>query len=211
MTSTMQERTMRGIGSRTGIGLLAIQSPCKKPSIRPEAAAQSKGPMMASIGLLQQQPQQKDEKDLDRSDSSGGSVSQSGTDGVAIAAKAAILSPSPIRSQHLQHPPPMISEGGPRGGNNINASVGFETSLMSSTGSLQQQQGGIVWAKGKKLGNGAFGSVFSALDLKTGLHFAVKQVLMGGTAGSTTRKKQGRALQREVYYLETLSHPNIVR
>lgn len=158
---------MRGIGSRTGMGLLAIQSPCRKPAPRSPAlgaVAQSKGPVVAlpsSVGLLQQ----KEEKDLDGSDSSGGSCSRSGAGvergGGGITGTGGILSPSPIKSQNISS---NVAKGG--SGNSNNITFDSNALLMSSTGSMQQQ--GIVWAKGKKLGNGAFGSVFSALDLKTG-------------------------------------------
>jgi hypothetical protein len=56
----------------------------------------------------------------------------------------------------------------------------------------------------KELGRGAFGSVFSAIDLSTGLKIAVKEI-------DFVDDRAAAAVQKEVNLQKDLYHPNIVR
>lgn len=72
--------------------------------------------------------------------------------------------------------------------------------------------GPLCWKKGELLGQGAFGKVFAAIDLRTGRWLAVKQVRVprrNGPEGDVDPKVL--ALQKEIAVLEDLDHPNIIQ
>jgi serine/threonine protein kinase len=66
----------------------------------------------------------------------------------------------------------------------------------------------LVWQRGELLGTGAFGQVYSGIDMKTGTRIAVKEVSLGG---GKRHRAQARALQQEIRILSELDHPNIIR
>lgn len=71
----------------------------------------------------------------------------------------------------------------------------------------------MKWIKGALIGAGSFGSVFLAMNGKTGLLMAVKQVeLPGGqTANDQKKKRMLDALEGEIELLKELQHENIVQ
>jgi len=68
------------------------------------------------------------------------------------------------------------------------------------------------WMKGTLIGSGSFGSVYLALNSRTGELMAVKQVEMPTNAKEDPRKQSMiDALSREIALLKDLQHPNIVQ
>lgn len=61
------------------------------------------------------------------------------------------------------------------------------------------------WQKGKILGTGSFGKVFAGLDVATGKPMAVK--VLHADAGEAATL----ALQREMTFLQSLDHPNVIQ
>eukprot|EP00045_Choanoeca_perplexa_P009219 m.88042 g.88042 ORF g.88042 m.88042 type:complete len:569 (+) comp14805_c0_seq1:214-1920(+) len=81
-------------------------------------------------------------------------------------------------------------------------------STKNTTASLMMPAPGR-WKRGKLLGSGAFGQVFTAMNVDTGSELAVKQVDLhpeGGTGSS----KEVLALQDEIQLLKDLRHERIV-
>jgi len=66
------------------------------------------------------------------------------------------------------------------------------------------------WRKGELLGQGAFGKVYAAIDLKTGQWLAVKQVKVRKLPDGSLDPKV-LALQQEISLLQELDHPNIIK
>lgn len=67
----------------------------------------------------------------------------------------------------------------------------------------------LLWQKGNYLGSGSFGDAFLALNLENGEHYVVKQVHLESDQPECIPDVM--ALQQEISFLQTLSHPNIVR
>jgi len=65
-----------------------------------------------------------------------------------------------------------------------------------------------AWARGDVLGHGSLGSVFKALDQKTGEIFAVKEVRIDQKDDHD--KTFGKALENEIAICQDLRHPHIV-
>lgn len=65
----------------------------------------------------------------------------------------------------------------------------------------------IRWQQGKFVGAGAFGSVYTAINLDTGSVMAVKEIRVQDVSGSPNLYKQ---IQDELKVMEMLHHPNIV-
>lgn len=65
----------------------------------------------------------------------------------------------------------------------------------------------IRWQQGKFIGAGAFGSVYTAINLDTGSVMAVKEIRVQDVAGTPNLYKQ---IQDELRVMEMLHHPNIV-
>jgi len=63
----------------------------------------------------------------------------------------------------------------------------------------------IDWSRGEKIGQGAFGKVFMAMNKATGELLAVKQI-----AVKQQNEEQLQEIQKEIRMMENLSHPNIV-
>ncbi|KAI3424220.1 hypothetical protein D9Q98_009576 [Chlorella vulgaris] len=71
----------------------------------------------------------------------------------------------------------------------------------------------INWTRGEQVGQGAFGSVFVAMDNDTGELIAVKQVHIPRGGGAHAKKVEDniRSVEDEVHLLQDFDHPNIVR
>ncbi|OMJ81088.1 hypothetical protein SteCoe_18499 [Stentor coeruleus] len=67
----------------------------------------------------------------------------------------------------------------------------------------------IVWIKGEKIGSGAFGTVFRAIDTETADYFAVKCIPLKPYKDHSC--KLIKLIQKEVNILKTLNHPNIIK
>lgn len=67
----------------------------------------------------------------------------------------------------------------------------------------------ILWIKGEKIGNGAFGTVFRAIDTETADYFAVKCIPLKPYKDHSC--KLIKLIQKEVNILKTLNHPNIIK
>lgn len=65
----------------------------------------------------------------------------------------------------------------------------------------------IRWQQGKFIGAGAFGSVYTAINLDTGSVMAVKEIRVQDVTGNPNLYKQ---IQDELRVMEMLHHPNIV-
>ncbi|EJD04261.1 uncharacterized protein FOMMEDRAFT_28004 [Fomitiporia mediterranea MF3/22] len=65
----------------------------------------------------------------------------------------------------------------------------------------------IRWQQGKFIGAGAFGSVYTAINLDTGSVMAVKEIRVQDVTGTPNLYKQ---IQDELRVMEMLHHPNIV-
>lgn len=65
----------------------------------------------------------------------------------------------------------------------------------------------IRWQQGKFVGAGAFGSVYTAVNLDTGSLMAVKEIRVHEVAGTPNLYKQ---IQDELTIMEMLHHPNVV-
>ena len=65
----------------------------------------------------------------------------------------------------------------------------------------------IRWQQGKFIGSGAFGSVYTAVNLDTGSVMAVKEIRVQDVAGTPNLYKH---IQDELRVMEMLHHPNIV-
>lgn len=65
----------------------------------------------------------------------------------------------------------------------------------------------IRWQQGKFIGAGAFGSVYTAINLDTGSVMAVKEIRVQDVSGTPNLYKQ---IQDELKVMEMLHHPNIV-
>jgi len=68
----------------------------------------------------------------------------------------------------------------------------------------------VVWQKGPMLGKGAFGTVFEAVDVRTGELLAVKELILPASP-SGQEVAAIRGVEREVEVMRSLRHPNIVR
>ena len=66
----------------------------------------------------------------------------------------------------------------------------------------------VMWQRGELLGSGAFGQVYSGIDMGTGLRIAVKEVMLGT---GKKQEQQAIALLREIKILSELDHPNIIK
>ena len=97
--------------------------------------------------------------------------------------------------------------GGPAAGAAVSSS-GRATGPPSQEPSRPVARG--QWRKGKFLGSGAFGQVYLAYDVETGVEFAVKQVFYSGEGGADT-SKEVESLEREMKLLKSLRHPRIVQ
>jgi serine/threonine protein kinase len=64
----------------------------------------------------------------------------------------------------------------------------------------------LVWKKNRRIGGGAFGEVYSAIDTRTGEPLAVKIIQMGEISDAMLV-----SLERESEIMERLHHPNVVR
>eukprot|EP01060_Flectonema_neradi_P025613 TRINITY_DN3440_c0_g1_i1.p1 TRINITY_DN3440_c0_g1~~TRINITY_DN3440_c0_g1_i1.p1 ORF type:complete len:520 (+),score=113.07 TRINITY_DN3440_c0_g1_i1:59-1618(+) len=70
----------------------------------------------------------------------------------------------------------------------------------------------INWKRGDVLGKGTFGVVSLGFDLDTGAQLAVKEVdFPADLENDPEAQKKLKNLQREVNFLRTLTHPNIVQ
>ena len=67
------------------------------------------------------------------------------------------------------------------------------------------------WQLGPLIGRGAFASVFSAHDVKSGERVAIKLVVGSETGDGGMRTHALKQLQKEVSLLQKFSHPHIVR
>eukprot|EP00471_Norrisiella_sphaerica_P009267 CAMPEP_0184498358 /NCGR_PEP_ID=MMETSP0113_2-20130426/38731_1 /TAXON_ID=91329 /ORGANISM="Norrisiella sphaerica, Strain BC52" /LENGTH=638 /DNA_ID=CAMNT_0026885825 /DNA_START=74 /DNA_END=1990 /DNA_ORIENTATION=- len=67
------------------------------------------------------------------------------------------------------------------------------------------------WIRGELIGVGAFGKVFMAMNLDTGSLMAVKEVPLVDGAEIGENESLIRDVEREVWMLRQLKHPNIVR
>jgi serine/threonine protein kinase len=65
------------------------------------------------------------------------------------------------------------------------------------------------WKRGKLLGSGAFGQVYTAMNVDTGSELAVKQVDLH-PEGRAESSKEVMALQDEIQLLKDLRHERIV-
>lgn len=72
---------------------------------------------------------------------------------------------------------------------------------------LKEVEEPITWQRGELLGIGGFGSVYKAMNTKTGQLFAVKQVKLM----SKEVNKAADSLSKEISLLQSLKHGNIVR
>ena len=66
----------------------------------------------------------------------------------------------------------------------------------------------VMWQRGELLGSGAFGQVYSGIDMSTGVRIAVKEVMLGT---GKKQEQQAIALLREIKILSELDHPNIIK
>ena len=66
----------------------------------------------------------------------------------------------------------------------------------------------VIWQRGELLGSGAFGQVYSGIDMSTGVRIAVKEVMLGS---GKKQEQQAMALLREIKILSELDHPNIIK
>jgi len=82
----------------------------------------------------------------------------------------------------------------------------FEGTLSSP--SAVRGETGLSWVKGEVLGHGTLGTVYKALDQRTGKTFAVKEVRIDGRLESDLKYKTD--LENEVSIYKELSHPHIV-
>jgi CRP-like cAMP-binding protein len=65
---------------------------------------------------------------------------------------------------------------------------------------------GVMWKKSRRIGGGAFGDVYSAIDVRTGEPLAVKTIQMGDISDAMLV-----SLEQESELMERLRHPNLVR
>lgn len=82
------------------------------------------------------------------------------------------------------------------------------TNLSTLTPAGAVRGSNVAWVRGENLGRGSLGSVFKALDSRTGQIFAVKEVCIDSKLGSDLKLK--KALEGEVEIYRELQHPHIV-
>mmetsp|Transcript_26585 Transcript_26585/g.34937 ORF Transcript_26585/g.34937 Transcript_26585/m.34937 type:complete len:775 (+) Transcript_26585:199-2523(+) len=75
------------------------------------------------------------------------------------------------------------------------------------SGEEKSGDGPLLWQKGNLIGQGSFGKVYAALDLRSGRQLAVKQMKFSKGKES---KAQVRMLRKEIALMEKLTHPNII-
>mmetsp|Transcript_32928 Transcript_32928/g.83217 ORF Transcript_32928/g.83217 Transcript_32928/m.83217 type:complete len:765 (-) Transcript_32928:97-2391(-) len=100
-------------------------------------------------------------------------------------------------------PPPLDEENSFK---SPHAASGSLNETLSSPYALKGS--GISWVKGEVLGHGQLGSVYRALDQKTGGMFAVKEVRIDRKLDSDLKFQA--ALENEISIYKELSHPHIV-
>jgi len=84
----------------------------------------------------------------------------------------------------------------------------FLNGTMSSPDAVKGHTG-VAWVRGEEIGHGTLGSVFKALDQKTGMIFAVKEVRIDSRDKADVKFKQ--ALENEVSIYKELHHERIVQ
>ena len=67
----------------------------------------------------------------------------------------------------------------------------------------------ISWIKGDKIGSGAFGTVFLALDTETAGMLAVKSISLTKNKENSTKFMEN--IRKEIKILKSLNHPNIIK
>jgi len=83
------------------------------------------------------------------------------------------------------------------------------TSLGDTLSSPSAVRGSVMtWARGEILGHGSLGSVFKAMDQRTGQMFAVKEVRVDHRIDSDRKFRQ--SLENEISICKELHHPHIV-
>mmetsp|Transcript_12867 Transcript_12867/g.40421 ORF Transcript_12867/g.40421 Transcript_12867/m.40421 type:complete len:500 (-) Transcript_12867:45-1544(-) len=113
----------------------------------------------------------------------------------------------------VRRPSVLFCSQGPHGVKSITVPadiVGELTRTMSQTisaaGAIKGKE--FTWIRGDILGRGSLGTVFEALDQKTGQVIAVKEVPIN--AADEDDKKFVSSLENEVCILQHLKHPHIV-
>lgn len=89
-----------------------------------------------------------------------------------------------------------------------NGTLNQENTLVETLSSPAALKGKFAWAKGDVLGRGSLGSVFKALDQRTGEIFAVKEVRIDQKDEHDV--KFMKALENEITICQDLKHPHIV-
>merc|ERR1740129_1075254 len=105
---------------------------------------------------------------------------------------------------------------GPKGVTGLSLSAYGKEALPNASSFIATQSSpsavrgsNFAWVRGEAVGRGSLGSVFKALDQRTGVIIAVKEVPIDYK--DETDRKFKTALENEVGLCQALSHPNIVQ
>jgi serine/threonine protein kinase len=111
---------------------------------------------------------------------------------------------------HFIQPKPLPRKRSSEGRRASDPSGQSEFRARPSTQTLPiPHQEGITWKRGQVLGNGAWGTVYEALNIQSGALMAVKQVPI--KLDDAAKQSQAQTLEREIAMMTVLSHPNIVK
>ncbi|EFN53500.1 hypothetical protein CHLNCDRAFT_25736, partial [Chlorella variabilis] len=109
---------------------------------------------------------------------------------------------------HDGRPPPLPRAGGPE-----SSPLKPASAAPAPDAAARVARKPINWTRGELVGQGAFGSVFVAMDNDTGELIAVKQVHIPRGGGVHAKKVEDniRSVEEEVQLLQQFDHDNIVR